>query len=192
MAATVITRFDFGGTDAAPGTEQDVTGLGPPMVRMKQADNATIDNLNPVPVPTAGTNYSYWKHIYFEASAGTWTQIDNVKIYTDGTGFGTGITLNVGDQNPTKTSVSNAGYEVADGADDMVGGTPNHSLITTKTSLFTYTTGSPRSCTISEAGSIIDAIGESTNYIVIQIEVITTATAGDLVDENITWRYDEI
>ena len=197
MVATVHVFFDFAGADAAPGTEQDTNALGPPNLRFKTADDATIDSANPIPIPTAGTNRSFWKQIYLEVTAGAFTQIDNVQFFTDGTNFGTGITTNIGDQFPVKNSGSNAGYELATGVvgtsgDDVLATMVGHSGITTVSDAFSFTSGSALTITISEAGSIIDAIGDATNYAVIQMDVISTASPGDLVDETWTYQYDEI
>ena len=43
MAAVMDVYFDFGGSDTSPGTEQDTDALGPPRMRFKTADDATID-----------------------------------------------------------------------------------------------------------------------------------------------------
>lgn len=190
MAAAFSVYFDWGGTDDSPGTSTDVDALGPPTIRFKQADDATIDSNDPIPIPAAGTNYSYWKQVYLYCDTAPSTQVDNVKFYTDGGGFGTGITLNIADANPVKNSGASTGYDVADAAVTMASG--GHTDVTTVTDAFTYTSGSPRTCTISEAGSIIDAIGETTNYIVLQLAVGTTASPGNLDDETLTFQYDEI
>jgi len=196
MVADFDVFFDFAGTDATPGTQQDVDGLGPPNLRWKTNDNELIDVNDPVPIPTAGTKRSFWKQIYLKCNTAPDTQVDNIKFFTDGTGYGTGITLQVGDEFPIKNSASNAGYEVAtgvvgDSGDDLV---TNHAIIIGVTDAFTFT--SPGSeligPTISEAGSIINAINETSNYLVFQAEVITTATPGNKVDETLTFQYDEI
>jgi len=194
MVATVRVFFDFGGVDGTPGTEQDTNGLGPPNIRFKTNDNATIDTNDPIPIPVSGTNRSYWKSIYLKITGGSFTQVDNVKFYTDGGGFGTGITTYVGDELPTKSSISNAGYYVATGTagttgTEMVAG---HPTITAKTDAFTYTSGSPKTVSISEAGNVLNGSGETTNYLVFQVDVGTTASAGDLSDETWTYQYDEI
>jgi len=189
MVAVFDVYFDFGGTDGTPGTEQDTDALGPPSIRFKQADDATIDSSDPVPIPAAGTNYSYWKHVYLYCATAPDTQVNNVKLYTDGGGFGTGITTYVGDEMPTKNSGSDAGYEVADSAVTMVS---NHTGISAQTDLFSYTSGSSKTISISETSSIIDAIGETTNYVVLQVVVVSTASVGDKTDETITYVYDEI
>lgn len=194
MAAVMDVYFDFGGTDGSPGTEQDTDALGPPRLRFKTADDATIDTNNPIPIPAAGTKYSYWKQIYLYCGTAPSTKVDNVKLYSDGGGFGTGITVKVGDQFPVKTNALDTGYEVATGTpgdtgDEMVAA---HADLSASTDLFTFTSGSPLSVSISEAGSIIDAIGETTNYVVMQMEVLSTAGSGDLTDETLTFKYDEV
>ena len=194
MAADLSVYFDFGGSDTSPGTEQDTDALGPPNIRFKTADDATIDTNNPIPIPAAGTKYSYWKQIYLYCDTAPSTKVDNVKLYSDGGGFGTGITVKVGDETPTKNSGSNAGYEVATGTpgdtgDEMVAA---HAGLTGSTDLFTYTSVSPKTVSISETSSQIDAIGETTNYVILQMEVISTASPGDLANETITFQYDEI
>ena len=180
MVATVKVFYDFGGSDNSPATQQDTSGLGAPNLRFKTNDNATIDNQDPIPIPTSGNINSYWKQIYLKCTGGTFTQIDNVKFYTDGSGFGTGITTYVGNQDPTKNSGTSSGYEVATGTagsqgDEMVGA---HADLSAKTDAFTFTSGSPRAVTISEAGSLINASGESTNYLVFQMNVASTAGPG--------------
>ena len=194
MVATVAVFFDFGGTDANPATEQDTTSLGPPNLRFKTADDATIDNQNPIPIPSGVAINSFWKSIYLKVTAGTFTQIDNVKFYTDGGGFGTGITTYVGNQLPVKNSGANTGYIVATGTAGTSGNAmvASHSGISAQTDAFTFTSGSPLSITISEAGSLMNAVGETTNYLVTQMNVASTAGPGNLADETWTYQYDEI
>ncbi|KKL07075.1 hypothetical protein LCGC14_2589660, partial [marine sediment metagenome] len=53
--------------------------------------------------------------------------------------------------------------------------------------------GSPLSGpTIGEDTNIINATGETTNYIVFQVAVINTATPGNKSDETWTFQYDEV
>ncbi len=189
MVADVNIFFDFGGTDSNPGTEQDTDELGPPNIRFKQEDNATIDTNNPVPIPTTGSNFSYWKHVYLQCGSAPDTQIDNIKFYTDGGGFGTGIFLNIGSETPTKNSGSNSGYEVADTASTMSG---NHTEIINVLNAFSFTSGSTKDVSISEASNIIDAIGETSDYIIFQLVVDNSASPGNLADETLTIRYDEV
>jgi len=193
MVAVFNVNYDFGGTDNTPGTEQNTDGLGPPNIRFKTADDATIDTNNPIPIPAAGTNNSYWKQIYLYCATAPDTQVDNIKFYTDGTNFGTGITTNVGDEMPVKSSTADTGYDVATGTPGTSGTImTSHTDITAVTDVFSYTSGSPKSVTTSEAGSVINAIGETTNYLVFQMVIGPTASPGDLANETFTFVYDEI
>lgn len=193
MAATVSIYFDTGGTDANPASEDDIDILGPPNLRFKVADNITIDTNDPIPIPGAGIGYSYWKQIYLYCDAPDGNSINNLRLYADGANnFGTGVDLFVGLQFPIKTNALNTGYEVADTTDEMVAGTENHSGITSSASIFDYDVGSPLTVSINEDGNVIDAIGETSNYIVLQMNVASTASPGELpVDETLTIKYDE-
>ena len=194
MAAVMDVYFDFGGSDTSPGSEQDTDALGPPRMRFKTNDNATIDLVDPVPIPAAGTKYSYWKQIYLLCGTAPATQVDNIKFYTDGGGFGAGIAVKVGDETPNKTNASSSGYEIATGTpgdtgDEMVAA---HAGLTGSTDVFSYTSGSPKSVTIGESGNIINLANETSAYIILQMEVTNSASPGTLSSETFTWRYDEI
>ena len=139
----------------------------------------------------ATTVYSYLKHIYLKCSGAPSVQVDNVKLYTDGSLAWTGCTVYVANDTCTKNSGSSAGYfpAVTVGQATMVG---NHDTVTAQTSLFTYTSGSAKTMAISETGSKIDATNETTNYAVLQMTVTDTASPGTQATETVTWSYDEI
>jgi len=189
MVAVFEVTLDTGGTVDNPALSTNTDPLGPPNVRYKRADNPTIDNINPNIIPSAGTTNSRWKSLFLKCTTAPDTQVNNVKIYTDGTGFGTGITVQVGNETPIKNNASSAGYDPADTDDDPL---TNHVDITGITDFFTFTSGSPKTVSISEAGGLINAINETTNYVVTQMDIINTATPGDLANETITWEWDEI
>ena len=194
MAATMDVYFDFGGTDNTPETERDTDTLGPPQIRFKTADDATIDTANPIPVPAAGTNYSYWKQIYLYCANADSNTIDNVKFYSDGTiGFGTGVTLMVGDETPDKNSGSDAGYEVATGTPGTTGNemVAAHADLAGSTDAASLTSGSPLTVSISETDNEINAASETTDYVILQVNVISTASAGLTASETLTFQYDE-
>jgi len=192
MVATVAVYVETGPNATPVG--DDTTTFGPPNIRFKTADDSTIDANNPIPIPASGTKRSFWKHIYLQVTAGPFTQIDNVKFFTDGTGFGTGITVFIGDETPTRNSASTTGYDqatgsVGDDGDELT----THANISTKTEAFgNFTSGTPKTISISEAGAIINAVGESTNYLLAQMDVDSTAGPGDLPNETWTFQYDEI
>lgn len=189
MTAAFSVYLDTGGTAGSPGTSTDVDALGPPCIRFKQADNPTIDAVNPIPITASTTVYSYWKSLYLKCDTAPSTQVDNIKFYTDGTGFGTGITLNVADEMPTHNSGATTGYVPAASAVSMI---TNYTGVTAVTSAFSYNSGSAKTITISEAGAIINAQNETTDYVILQMVVIDTASPGDLANETLTFQYDEI
>lgn len=201
MAAVFAVMLDTVGADTAPGTStiisasEGVDTLGPPNLRFKTNDNHTIDAVDPIPIPAAGSKYSYWKSIYLEATTAPDTQVDNLRFWSDGGGFGTGITLNVADDTLVKTNASDAGYIEAVGTPGDTGTEiiTGHSGVSAVTDVFSLTEGgTTHDPGISESGNIIDAIGETSNYICMQMTVASTASPGNLADEDLSIKYDEI
>ena len=194
MVAAFSVKLDTVGTDNSPGTSTDIDALGPPTLRFKTADNETIDAVNPVPIPSSSTNNSFWKSLYLFCDTAPDTQVDNIQFYTDGGGFGTGITTNAGDEFPVHNSGATTGYDLATGTIGTSGDImTDHTDITATTDISTFTSGSTLAGpTISEAGSIINATSETSNYLVLQTVVGTTATPGNKADETYTFQYDEI
>lgn len=195
MVATLSIYKDTAGTNGTPGTSTDIGPLGPPSLRLKTADNVTVDSTNPVPIPTSGTNYSFCSSLYAQVQVAPNTQINNCKVFTDGNAYGTGITTSIGDQYPTRNHSSTSGYIVATGTTGTTGTemTSFYTGITTKTNIFTYTSGSPVSGpTISETSGIMTAIGHTTNYFVVQVAVGTSASPGTKTQSTWTFQYDEI
>lgn len=197
IAATMNIYVDWGGADNAPGTASDITSG---TLRLKTAENITVDTSNPIPVPTTGSNYSYWRQVYLKCTAkNDMTQIDNVKFFGDSavfTGY-TGVNLYVGGQLTTKNSGASTGYDLATGTpsttgDRMDSGASKHTDLTTRTDATTLTSAAPLSVIISESSSIIDATNETSNYVVLQLAVGSTASSGVLTAETLTFRYDEV
>ena len=193
MVATFDVMYDWGGTDTAPANQTDVDGLGPPTLRFKNADDATIDTNNKLVVPAAATKYSFWKHIYIRCSAADSHTMNNFRFYTDGAAsFGdAGIDVKVGLQFPVRTSGPvYTGYEVANADEELAAG---HGGITSVASAFDYSAiGDSLTISCSEAGSIVNAANETTNYLLMQMTVASTVIiAGDLPNETGTIAYDE-
>lgn len=89
MAATVHILSYHG------ATPDSGTNVAAGSIRFKQADNDTVDANNPIPIPAAGTNYSYLKQFRFSAITTPSNTINALKFYTDSSnGFGTGVGLN--------------------------------------------------------------------------------------------------
>jgi len=138
---------------------------------------------NPIPIPAAGTKRSFWKSHCLNFG-GTFTEITNVKIYTDEGGFGTGITTNIGNETIAEASYVEATGSVGDDGDEMVA---SHGGITGKVDLFGYGSAAPKDV---DAGPI-SAPGRC-KHVVLQMDVADTASPGELSPETITWQYDEV
>lgn len=163
MAATVQILEKNGaggtGTDKTSGT-----------IRFKNADNATVDTSNPMVKPGAGTDYSFEKWLRFNVSAGTYTEITNIKAYSDGAnGLGTGVGLYA------KAVTTYA--------------TPAEATSTTGyTDFFTYTSGSP----LTLGAGPYTSTGEKGDHLVMILTVGTTASGGITPTETLTIGWDEI
>lgn len=187
MVATVAVRSDTGGTDNTPGATATVTA-----VRYKEADNDTVDLINPVTIPPSGTKWTFWKHNYLEVTAaGGFTQIDNINWFITSFAW-TGTTLWIDDNQAllVHSSVDDTGYDVADGLNDL----NTHTHITTPVDAgTTYTnSGSGKAIDIDESGGVMNVVNEMTNYWVTAAELTTSAVAGIQATTTITIEYDEI
>ena len=194
MAATLQVVFDNGGSNGSPANETVVDSLGPPRLKMKTADDPDVNSTNPIPKPASGTNRSFWKQVCLVCSVAPAFQCDKFRWYTDSGGFGTGITLKVGNQFPIRTKLLRTGYKVATGTIGLTGTemVAGHNNLTSSSDAFTKTSGSPLAVSCNEDGNLINAVDESTNYIVLQAEVISTASGGAPSNENVVWKWDEI
>lgn len=166
MAATVLIREKNGAgetaTDKTSGT-----------IRMKNADNATVDLVNPLVIPASpGFDYSWekWLRLHI-GGTGPSSQITNLKFYTDGANnLGTGVELYA--------------KAVASYATPAEG-----TAITGYTNAFTYTSGAPLSLGAGPFSSINTDMG---SYLVLLARVAETATQGLTASETLTFAYDEI
>ena len=162
MAATV-TIIEKHGTS---GTATDKTSG---TVRLKNADDATVDANNPMVIPTSGVDYSYEKWLRLKVTTAPSTNITNLKFYTDGTsGFGTGVTTYakaVATYATPAEATATAGY----------------------TNAFSYTSGSA----LSLGTSAYTGTGEKGSHCVLMMTVGSTASPGALTAETITFSYDE-
>jgi hypothetical protein len=167
MAATIQIHEMSGataGVDKTSGT-----------VRFKSADENTVDVNNPITIPGAGSNYSYTKTLRPYMAVPPDTQISNLRWYTGGTGFGTGITVNA--KNLGITWASNVNTQMTGGSD-----------------LFGYTSGSPLDGDGTDAGPFEPADDDTYigDLIRLQMVVADTASPGTLAAKTLTLAYDEI
>lgn len=153
--------------NGAGGTATDKTGGA---VRLKKADNSTVDLTNPLVKPASGSDWSFEKWLRLNITGGTYTQITSVRAYTDGTsGLGTGVNLwakAVASYATPAQGTASTGYANA----------------------FTYTTGSP----LSLGAGPFTGVGEKGDHLVLLAEVTAAAAGGLTPSENITVSWDEI
>ena len=153
--------------NGAGGTPTDKTSG---TVRLKTADNSTVDLVAPIVKPASGSNWSFEKWLRLNITGGTFSQISNIKWYTDGSsGLGTGINLWAKAVTAYATpalGTSSTGY--ANG--------------------FTYTSGAP----LSLGAGPFTGTGEKGDHAVLLAEVASTAAGGLTPSETITVAWDEI
>ena len=177
MAATVIiVNVTGAGAASADVTSGSVTA--------GTSDEATSPSA--IPIPSSGSNHSYWQSFHLVATAAPDNAINNQKFYTDGTNtFGTGVTAIIAEA---------SGYVVATGAAGSSGSvlvSGNHAGLTNggaTSDLFLYTS----SCKLPVAGSIAATTGcIGDEHVITQLSVISTAGAGNSGEETMTWEFDE-
>lgn len=145
-------------TDAASG------------IRFKNADNATVDLNNPMVKPTSGSDFSFEKWLRLDVTGGSYSQITNIKAYSDGSNsLGSGILLwakAVGTYATPAEATSTAGYN----------------------NFFSYTSGSP----LSLGAGPFTSTGEKGDHLVLMCEVQSTASGGLASGDSIFIGFDEI
>ena len=164
MAATVQVLEKNG---AGPTTTDKTGGT----IRFKNADNSAVDLNDPLVKPTSGQkDWSFEKWLILNITGGTFSQISNIRAYTDGTsGLGTGINI---------WAKSEASYT-----------TPVQLTASTGYSnLFGYTAGSP----LSLGAGPFTGTGEKGLHLVLGAEVLDTVSGGLTSTETLTLEWDEI
>lgn len=158
--------------------------------RFCTADNNNPGVGNPIPIPTTGYIRSYRK-AFALAFAGTFTQINNVNIYTDGGDFGTGILTLVGSYKNNMGGVPLASYVISKGETGVNGSLLTYGSSSTgiygSKSFFAYTSVAKKL-----VGSQVLAAAGTTRWLPLQLQVGSNAVQGVLTAETITWAYDEI
>lgn len=161
MAATIIIK-GCTGTDA--GTEATITSI-----MFRANDSVATDKSNPIVITSGSTAYSYEKWIRWYCSVAPDTQCTNFKFWGAATPPGTGLTVYAG---TTATGVTPVVTESA--------------VATTQqdTNYVSLATGLAVSGTLT-------AIGNETDYLVLQLRVADTATQGDMAQQTYNYAYDE-
>jgi hypothetical protein len=162
MAATV----QIGEKNGTAGTFTDKTSG---TVRFKNADNATVDLVNPMVKGTAA-DFSYEKYLRMKVTVAPASQITNAKMYTDGTNGWTGVNL------WAKTGTGFTAPAEGTGTSGYI-------------NAFNYTSGGSQ---IDLAVGTVSGTGECGTHVVLLMEVGTGASGGVLTGETLTVSWDEI
>lgn len=197
MVASFEVFEETTGVNGTPAQKTQITTGGRnPNQQFRTDDTSTVDNANPIAIPPlTQTNYSYVKSSFMECTVAPSTQVDNMQFFSDGTNnLGTGIDVVLGDQQPTRKLGDTSGYIVATGVVGTSGNemTTFYTGITTVTSVFTFNPSSTKAISISETGNQITAVGQTTDYLVLQMVVVDTAIPTITPNEIATYQYDEI
>jgi hypothetical protein len=178
MPATVLIREANG---AGPTMTDKTSGT----IRFRNSDSATVDNNNPLVVPTASTEYSFRKVLRMHISTGTFTEVSNPNFYLDGTNsFGTGRKLW---RAVTGTYTQGAKPTITNDPPQFPGATP-------MVDAFGATVGAPQDMDATNAGPFNSTglpkdIGDYLN-LVAELEI--GASQGVWPGETGTWSWDEI
>jgi hypothetical protein len=131
---------------------------------------------NPVVAPASGTVYSFERYTKLVVTGGTYTSVDNVRHYASGYSDPTGVTLNTSAEDPAQSTAFITPV-------DTVSGKADNAMPTSDPSA--------ERIAIVGGGPITSAGGDGeTEYGIVQIAVINTATAGSAV--TCTWAWDEV
>lgn len=161
MAATITMR---GCTGTNAGTQADITAI-----TYRSNDSVVNDSNNPITIPSSGTNHSYEKWILWEVDVAPDNQCTNFKYWGPGTAPGTGLTVFAG---TTATGVTPVNTD--------------STVATTQQDTNYSSSGS----SLAISGTLA-AIDDETDYLVLQLDVESTATQGDMTQQTYYYSYDE-
>ena len=189
MAATInIKRWT--GLIGSP-TKTSIDGANTVANAVDSHQAVAAGSSSPIKIPTVGTNYSYWVCTRLAAATSPAGSISNLRWYGDGAAnWGTGVGCNV--SQATATNGTSVGYSQAIG-------TPGTTGTVLSTGNYPSLTGAPvdfttliSSAPLAVVGSITNPnTGDFGNFVVYQLTVGTTASAGVTAQETFTWLYDE-
>lgn len=191
QAATVLVKRITGSSP----TLNDITAAN---TTLNAADVASDGTSHPIQIPASGTNYSYWAAVCLVCSAAPPNAINNIYVYSDGTNsLGTGVGCNVSTVAGTNGSIS-TNYTQATGTvgvtGNEMGANYGHS-ISTPTNFFSYTSSSPLALpgtfTTGVDTAANSAAGRFADWLIEQLTVGTTASAGTTPTETVTFVWDE-
>lgn len=185
MAATYAVQVTLG---ASPGSYSTLTNA-----RLRTDDTNTQDLTSPCLIDSV-IRYSYWKSISLNFS-GTFTQVSNIRHYTDATTWtwGTAGGLLRGNRDSGDKGAPHANYNQATGTPGVTGNqiATSHTYFsgqtTPTTNLLLDTSGSP-----ALIDSTLYVAPGNSNDVVIQVKVDTDGTQGVQTAKTNTFVVDEI
>jgi hypothetical protein len=183
MAATVTIRR-WTGASGSP-TRTDITSANTVANAVDTHQATASGSTNPIKIPAAGTNRSFWVATRLSVDVAPSGTIDNIRWHGDGSAnFGTGVGA---------VAAKASGYVQATG----MTGTTGDALNTTNYGT-TLTTAAPPDFTMYTSGAPLTVTGSTTTtdtalgeLVVYQLTVATTASAGTTAQETFTWLFDE-
>lgn len=161
MPATIV-LLACTGTNAA--TETEVTGI-----TMRANDSAVNDTANPIVIPSASLNRSYEKWLRWKCTGAPSNQVTNFKYWGPGSVPATGTILYDG------TTASGATPVASDSATAVTQQDTNH-----------YSSGTA----LTVGGTLIN-INDKSNFLVLQLDVASTASPGSISQQTHNYSYDE-
>lgn len=194
QAATVLIKRLTGASGAT--TLNDITSAN---TTLNTADSASDGVSNPIQIPAAGTNYSFWAVVRLVCSVAPVTAINNIYVYSDGaSGLPSGVGCNIATAPGTNGNVT-SNYTRATGTAGVTGlvidGT-NYPNSATPTNFFSATAASPKSL----PGGFVTGVDTAANsnagtfgdWLLEQVTVASTAsTTGTTSTETVTFVWDE-
>jgi hypothetical protein len=170
MVAVLKWQQSTAGSSGSPSFA-DVSG---PKLRYKSANDNTDDTTDPLVRPSAGTNYSWEKATQIEVESGTFTTLSDLRTLLNKVDpVATGVSVYYGFRTNT------AGYEVPIGTAS------------------TYATTLLSNVEIAWNNEVDHTSGtgvpwNSADILYLQVQIINTASGGEIADWEHIARYDEV
>lgn len=189
--------------DELTGSSPDVQAVT--KVRLFSADVATNQvtpqTTNSVVIPAAGYNYSYWKAVCLEITAGSGYSVTNITHKSAGDiawAFGSGGQLRRGNRDAGDHGCPDVSYQQAGGVAGTTGyaiedatGVQGHAYYKAQTTP-TADVNADTVAIVIDSGTYTST--GRTNHIVLQVKVDTVANGavqGTQTAKTLTWAYDE-
>jgi hypothetical protein len=189
MAATVLIKRLLGAAPGQSGAIDETSGN----TRLKQADNAADDANNPVPASgtlDSNASISAWGVTQLHCTVAPTTGLAGIKWWGDNTALATGLKIR-GESATSYIQADLTGFTFGGNSEARVA---RYSTMTAPVDL--WNTGGTGTYHSGAKKSLTGTIGATTGYIadtfmVLQIQVASTASAGPTAARTATYSYDE-